>query len=64
MKIGIDYDLCAGHGRCYALYPELFDDDDNGYGTVKHDGDVPHGFTASALESRAVCPENAIWTTQ
>ena len=27
MKLVIDYDRCTGHGRCFALSPELFVDD-------------------------------------
>ena len=33
MKVRIDPDKCQGHGRCYDLAPEVFTDDEEGYGT-------------------------------
>jgi len=30
MIIKLDSDACQGHGRCYALSPDLFDSDDDG----------------------------------
>ena len=32
MKVRVDDTLCQGHGRCYALAPELFEPDDIGNG--------------------------------
>jgi ferredoxin len=34
VHIEIDGDLCTGHGRCYALAPELFGCDDDGHAEV------------------------------
>ncbi len=34
MKVAIDRNRCAGHGRCYVFAPEVFDSDDDGYGVV------------------------------
>ena len=34
MRARIDNDKCTGHGRCYTLAPEVFGEDDEGYGTV------------------------------
>ena len=31
MKVRVDPDLCVGHGRCYALAPEVFEPDDFGH---------------------------------
>ena len=31
MRIAIDPERCSGHGRCYSLCPELFDEDEDGY---------------------------------
>ena len=60
MKVQINTGLCQGHGRCYDLAPELFGDDDEGYGTVLGDGTVPpeaeHGARLAVLN----CPEQAI----
>ena len=34
MRIKIDNDRCTGHGRCYALAPEVFEPDDEGHSIV------------------------------
>jgi ferredoxin len=34
VKVQINSELCQGHGRCYDLAPDLFGDDDEGYGRV------------------------------
>ncbi|MCW2495268.1 ferredoxin [Jatrophihabitans sp.] len=55
----IDSELCAGHGRCYALAPESFEADDSGYSTVT-------GAAKPAAEREGMhfiagqCPEEAI----
>lgn len=41
MKVPIDAGLCQGHGRCYDLAPDLFGEDEEGYGKVLGDGVVP-----------------------
>ncbi len=58
MRLHIDYDLCSGNGRCYAMFPELFSDDESGYGQTLNDGVV----TDAELAHRATlcCPEKAI----
>jgi ferredoxin len=60
MKIQIDSALCQGHGRCYDLAPELFGDDDEGFGKVLGDGTVPPGNEQQARLAVANCPERAI----
>ena len=30
MKVELDLELCCGHGRCYMLCPEVFDEDEAG----------------------------------
>jgi ferredoxin len=32
VKVQISSERCQGHGRCYDLAPDLFGDDDEGYG--------------------------------
>ena len=44
VKVQIDSERCQGHGRCYDLAPDLFGDDDEGYG---------HGPAATASCRRA-----------
>ncbi|MEE4023339.1 ferredoxin [Gordonia sp. PKS22-38] len=59
MKVSIDLDKCAGHARCFAASPDLFDLDDDGY-ALNAEIDVPAGQEATALEAVAACPERAI----
>ena len=63
MKIRIDPERCQGHGRCYDLAPELFGDDEEGYGQVLGDGVVPPGDEAAARRAAANSPERAIEVT-
>ncbi len=60
MKVQIDTALCQGHGRCYDLAPDLFGEDDEGYGMVHGDGVVPPGLEREARRAVANCPERAI----
>ena len=60
MKVQINADRCQGHGRCYDLAPELFGEDDEGYGTVLGDGVVPADAEDLARRAAANCPERAI----
>jgi ferredoxin len=59
MKLRIDYDLCSGHGRCYGLVPELFHDDELGYGQVTVE-DIEETDRVAAERAIASCPERAI----
>ena len=59
MKLVIDTNLCTGHGRCYEVSPDLFVDDDEGYGQVSAD-DVSADQLGSAQRAVAACPERAI----
>jgi ferredoxin len=60
VKVQINPERCQGHGRCYDLAPELFGDDDEGYGTVLGDGVVPPGGERAARLAVANCPERAV----
>ena len=60
MKLHINSQLCQGHGRCYDLAPDLFGDDDEGYGQVLGDGIVPADEEQDARLAVANCPERAI----
>ena len=61
MKLSIDPGKCQGHGRCYDLVPDLFTDDEEGYGVVRGDGDVPAGREEDVRRAVANCPEGAIY---
>ena len=64
MKFVIDLELCTGHGRCYALEPELFQPiDDDGRAALRLESDV---ITDKAIRTRLevierTCPEQAIY---
>jgi ferredoxin len=60
VKVQIDTGLCQGHGRCYDLAPDLFGEDDEGYGMVLFDGIVAPGGERDARLAAANCPERAI----
>ncbi len=60
MKIVINADICTGHARCVALTPELFEDDENGYGHVIGDGIISADLDAKARKAMQACPERAI----
>ena len=59
MKVVLDRSACTGHGRCYALAPDLFEADDDGYGVVLM-ADVPPELRAQARTAQENCPERAI----
>ena len=60
MKVHVDQEKCQGHGRCYALAPELFDADDIGNGVELGDGTVPPELEDKARLAVDNCPEQAI----
>jgi ferredoxin len=60
MRVRIDPERCQGHGRCYDLAPDLFAEDEDGYGTTLHGGQVPADREDDAELAVANCPEQAI----
>jgi ferredoxin len=60
VKVQIDSERCQGHGRCYDLAPQLFTEDDEGYGVVIGDGAVPADLDHEARVAVSNCPEAAI----
>lgn len=60
MRIVLDNDKCQGHGRCYALAPELFESDEEGYSVLKAEGEVPGDLEEKARLAADNCPEFAI----
>jgi ferredoxin len=53
-------DLCVGHGMCYTVAPQVFEDDDDGFGRVRVDGDIPEHLEDDARRGAVSCPEHAI----
>ena len=64
MRTTIDSNKCMGHGMCYSLAPNVFYDDDQGYGQVQGDGIVPPEHVEEARNGAANCPEGAISVTE
>ena len=60
MRLVHDPDRCTGHGRCYALVPELFEDDECGHGLLRGDGNLTEADLAAARRAVDACPERAI----
>jgi ferredoxin len=61
VRITFDNSKCQGHGRCYALAPQLFDADEEGYAVLKAvEGEVPAGLEDEAILASDNCPEYAI----
>ncbi len=59
MKVRVDEAACEGHGRCYALAPEVFEADDHGHCVVTRP--APTGAAQAAARLGADnCPESAI----
>ncbi len=59
MKLRVDLDLCAGHGRCYEIAPELFGEDEAGHCVLLVET-VPPALTDRARRAADNCPESAI----
>ena len=57
--VEIDTTRCSGHGRCYALAPEVFASDDQGFGVVAV-ADVTGDLLDAAERGANACPERAI----
>ena len=61
MRVAVDAELCTGHGRCYALAPELFGPDEYGHCEILVGDDVvPEALEDHARIGRDNCPELAI----
>ena len=56
----LDNAKCQGHGRCYALSPDLFEADDEGYAVLKVTGELPPELVDDAARAADNCPEYAI----
>jgi ferredoxin len=59
MRAIVDHSRCNGHGRCFAVAPDLFDLDDDGYSVVDEIS-VPVGQSDDAREAAGACPSQAI----
>ena len=60
MKVVVDTVLCTGHGRCYALAPEVFGADDFGHCEILIAEPLIAAHAAQAKLGAENCPERAI----
>ena len=61
MKVRLDESACVGHGRCYAIAPEVFDADDQGHCVLRFvDEPVPDSLHERARQAIVNCPEHAL----
>ena len=60
MRITVDAEACTGHGRCYALAPDVYAPDERGHCELLVDADVPPELVEQARAGEANCPERAI----
>jgi ferredoxin len=60
MKLRLDRSACQGHGRCYALAPELFGCDEEGYSVLIAPGELTVDQQDAARRAVNNCPEFAI----
>ena len=60
MRVRIDAELCQGHQMCAIRAPEVFGSDDEGYGTVLIEGELPTDLEGSARQAASACPERAV----
>lgn len=61
MRYRVDEALCCGHGQCFAVAPELFTADADGFNVpVGVAVDVPPGLDRAARDGASACPEQAI----
>lgn len=59
MKLRVDLARCEGHGRCYELAPEVFDEDAEGHCVPRFES-LPAELEAAARTGEVSCPERAI----
>ena len=58
-RIRVAVDKCAGHARCAATAPEIYQLDDSGY-NVTPEKVVAAGLKPAARAGARACPERAI----
>ena len=59
MQVRLDRDRCQGHGRCYTLAPDVFDEDEAGR-CVLVVSTVPSEHHEAARRGVEACPEYAL----
>lgn len=61
MRYTVDQALCAGHGQCFLIAPDVFEPDDEGLNRdAGRTVDVDDGHLALLRRAARSCPEQAI----
>ncbi|MEY2476216.1 MAG: ferredoxin [Actinomycetota bacterium] len=60
MRVHIDQERCQGHGRCYAVAPQVIEADELGNGREIGDGSVAPELEGTVRKAAANCPESAV----
>ena len=58
-SLRLDAALCAGHGRCYVLAPDVFGEDERGHCVLLVE-QVEGDLLSAARSGEQNCPEGAI----
>ncbi|CDO90226.1 ferredoxin [Mycobacterium triplex] len=59
MRVHLERAKCSGHAQCFAVEPDLFPIDDDGYSTLQ-DHDVAPGDEQATRLGVNACPEVAL----
>ena len=59
MKVRLERSKCAGHAQCYAVDPDLFPIDEEGYSTLR-EHTVALGDEQATRDGVNACPELAL----
>lgn len=62
MRVTVDPDLCAGHGVCCTICPEVFELTGDGNARVRTE-EVPSGLERRVADAVQQCPAQAITAT-
>jgi ferredoxin len=57
--VRLDETKCVGHGRCYVLAPDVYEEDDAGHCVLRMT-DIPPDLEDQARAGEQNCPEGAL----
>jgi ferredoxin len=59
VRVRVDAVKCVGHGRCYVLAPDVFQEDERGHCVIIRE-EIPPELAGQAKLGEENCPEGAI----
>jgi ferredoxin len=60
MRVELNRERCSGHARCYAIAPEVYDIDDDGFCLPLPNEPIRSDLEDAARAGIDACPENAL----